>query len=45
MLFNSMHISATHCKTIIEPPEQTGLKYVPSALTSHLILQSGTNEH
>ena len=45
VLINSMHISATHCKTIIEPPEHTGLKYVPSALTSHLILQSGTNEH
>ena len=34
-------IIATHCKSILEPPENTDLKYVPSSVTSHLILQSG----
>ena len=32
---------ASHCKSIVDPPEYTGLRYKPFYLTSHLILQSG----
>ena len=37
-------ILATHCKGLIEPPDHTGLRYVPFAETNHLVLQSGILE-
>ena len=37
-------ILATHCKGLIEPPDHTGLRYVPFAETNHLVLQSGIFE-